>query len=682
MEAFSRKENFSSFINANLHKDGSVVILSTSGLPLVDDTGNLTGYRGVDTNITAQKHAEDAIIHERRMLRTMIDNLPDLIYIKDIKGRKLIANIADIRNIGFNSEEEVIGKTDIELFPGEIGKRGHIDDIEVINSGKAIFGREEDFVDAGGQKRWIMTTKVPLKDKNGTITGLVGIGHDITNRRNAEEELHQSYVFNESLLKTIPFGMDIVDETGTVLFQSENIKKIFGEEAIGKKCWNLYRDDKTQCGDCPLKKGITVGETESYESHGVLGGRVFEINHTGMIYQDKKAMLEIFQDITDRKINEGELILAKEKAEESDKLKTAFLHNISHEIRTPMNAIVGFSALLGEPGIDTDTQQSYIEMIMQGSNHLLSIISDIMDISNIEANLVKIAKNEISVNSTLKSLYNQFLPKANEKKIRFFSKNGLPDDEALITTDRTKLIQILSNLLSNAFKFTDTGSVELEYKKEDSFLKFCVSDTGIGIPGEFHKKVFDRFFQVESSESRLYEGTGLGLSISSAYVDLMGGKMWLTSEPGKGTSFYFTIPYRKLVVVSVPEIEKPVNQDFVFNAKKRILVAEDIESNFKLICYFLTGANTELLRAKTGREAVDMCLSDRSIDLVLMDVKMPEMDGYTAAKLIREANISIPIIAQTAYADDKDKATEVGCNGFISKPFDKKTLLKVISEFI
>jgi len=224
LEAFSRKENFSSFINANLHKDGSVVILSTSGLPLVDDTGNLTGYRGVDTNITAQKHAEDAIIHERRMLRTMIDNLPDLIYIKDIKGRKLIANIADVRNIGFNSEEEVIGKTDIELFPGEIGKRGHIDDIEVINSGKAIFGREEDFVDAGGQKRWIMTTKVPLKDKNGTITGLVGIGHDITNRRNAEEELHQSYVFNESLLKTIPFGMDIVDERGQSCFKARILR--------------------------------------------------------------------------------------------------------------------------------------------------------------------------------------------------------------------------------------------------------------------------------------------------------------------------------------------------------------------------------------------------------------------------------------------------------------------------
>jgi PAS domain S-box-containing protein len=476
--------------------------------------------------------------------------------------------------------------------------------------------------------------------------------------------------------------MDIVDENGTVLFHSENFKRLFGEEGIGKKCWELYRDDKKQCGDCPLKKGITVGETEAYESHGVMGGRILEINHTGMIYQGKRAMLEIFQDITDRKINETELISAKEKAEESDRLKTAFLHNISHEIRTPMNAIVGFCALLGEPEADYQTRQAYIEIIMQGSNHLLSIISDIMDISNIEANLVKIAKNEISLNAALKSLYTQFLPKANERKIRFICKTGLSDADALIITDSTKLNQILSNLISNAFKFTDKGSVDVEYRKEGYFLQFRVTDTGIGIPKKFHRKIFDRFYQVENSETRLYEGTGLGLAISSAYVEMLGGKMWLSSKPGKGTTFYFTLPYQKQAAASQPLTEKPVFRDFVFNKKIKILVAEDVESNFQLISYFLNGANAELLRALTGQEAVDKCISDKSIDLVLMDVKMPQMDGYTAAKLIREANISIPIIAQTAYADDMDKAIESGCSGFIAKPFNKRSLLYKIREFI
>jgi signal transduction histidine kinase/CheY-like chemotaxis protein len=484
------------------------------------------------------------------------------------------------------------------------------------------------------------------------------------------------------LLKTIPFGMDIVDETGNIIFQSYNFQILFGGETIGKKCWELYRDDKKQCIDCPLKKGIIIGETEAYESHGVLGDKIFEIIHTGMIYQGKKAMLEIFEDITNRKEDEKELIRAKEKAEESDKLKTAFLHNISHEIRTPMNAIVGFSALLGEPDLDSRTQKSYIEIIMQSSDHLLSIISDIVDISNIEADLAKTLESEISLNKTVRSLCDLFIPKAKEKKIELVCETGLSDSDDFILTDSTKLNQILSNLMSNALKFTDKGHIKLHYELKDNFLEFCVSDTGIGISHENHNRIFNRFYQVDSEVTRLYEGTGLGLSISKAYVELLGGRIWVTSEPGKGTSFFFTIPYKKQIAKTLTVYKDKVPDTFVFPQKKKILVAEDVESNFKLITYFLSGSNTELLHAFNGKEAVEKCLSISNIDLILMDIKMPVMDGYTAVKLIREKNITIPIIAQTAYADDKEKAIEYGCSGFISKPFDKKGLFKVLSEYI
>ena len=509
-----------------------------------------------------------------------------------------------------------------------------------------------------------------------------GVVQDITNRKHVEAELTQSYMFSKSLLNTIPFGMHIVDESGSVLFQNDNFIKRFGEKSIGKKCWELYRDDKTQCSDCPLQNGITIGKTDFYESHGVLGERVFEIIHTGMIYQGKKAMLEIFQDITERKENEEELIRAKEKAEESDRLKTAFLHNISHEIRTPMNAIVGFSALLGEPDVDENSKKSYIEVIMQSSNHLLSIITDIVDISNIEANLIKTVKNEVDINSMVKSLCNQFFPKSYEKRIDLSFESGLKEIDSLIMTDRTKLTQILSNLINNALKFTDKGSVDLTFRLKDNFLEFSVADTGIGIPAQYHARVFDRFYQVQNNAARLYEGTGLGLTISKAYVKLLGGEMWLTSEPGKGTTFYFTIPYEKVVPKTASGQEKKAPDSYVFPTKRVILVAEDIESNFKLIKYFLSGANTEVLHANNGREAVERCLSGENIDLVLMDIKMPVMDGYTAVKLIREKNIEIPIIAQTAYADDREKAFECGCSGFISKPFDKKSLFKVLCEFI
>ena len=633
-------------------------------------------------DITERKRAEQTIIYEHKILRTLIDNIPDVIYIKDIDCRKVIANTADVRNIGFKEETEVLGKTDIELFPGPIGERGYTDDKKLINSGEAIIEREEDFLGKNGERCWLQTTKIPLRDKDGKITGLVGIGRDITKRKRAEEELIQSYLFSESLLKTIPFGMDIVDEKGTVLFQSDNFKKLFGEEAIGKKCWEIYRDDKKQCSECPLIKGITIGETEAYESHGVLDNRIFEISHTGMMYQGKKTMLEIFQDITDRKQSEEELINAKEKAEEGDRLKTAFLNNISHEIRTPMNAIVGFCALLGEPDLNEQSRMDYIEVIIQSSNHLLAIISDIVDISNIEANIVKIAKNGININSTFKSLYDQFLPKVSEKKIQLICESDVPDSDALIIADNTKLKQILINLINNAIKFTDKGYVKVGCVLRDKFLEFCVSDTGIGIGEEYYQRIFDRFYQVQLSISRLYEGTGLGLAISKANVELMGGKIWLTSEPGKGSTFFFSIPYEKQAVETLAVNEKRVPEDFVFPEKKTILVAEDIDSNFKLVRFFLSNANTEIIRAANGKEAVQKFQSNKNIDLILMDIKMPVMDGYTAVKLIRETNNTIPIIAQTAYAEDKEKAIDSGCSGFISKPFDKKSLLKVIHEFI
>jgi PAS domain S-box/PAS domain S-box/PAS domain S-box len=515
-------------------------------------------------DITDRKRTEEALNQERRMLRTLIDNLPDPIYVQDKEFKKVIANKADVENIGFKDEADVLGKTDIELFPGKIGERGYADDKKVINTGKPIFDLEEEFISGKGIKRWLLTTKIPLHDKDGNITGLVGIGHDITERKEIVEEL----------------------------------------------------------------------------------------------------------------------IRAKEKAEESDKLKTAFLHNISHEIRTPMNAIVGFSALLGEPEIDEKTRKSYIEVIMQSSNHLLSIITDIVDISNIEANLIKTYKNEVCINATLKSLCNQFIPKAAEKKVNMICETGLSDSDALVLTDNAKLSQILSNLMSNALKFTDKGTIKIGYKLVGNFLEFCVSDTGIGISPEHHARIFDRFYQVSNAMERLYEGTGLGLAISKAYVEHLGGKIWLSSEPGKGTSFFFTIPYEKQVTTTFPDSEQKGSDGFVFPVKKLILVAEDVESNFKLIRYFLTGSNAEVLHAYNGKEAVEKCLSIGKIDLILMDIKMPVMDGYTAVKLIREKNTTVPIIAQTAYADDKEKAIECGCSGFLSKPFDKKGLFKVLCKFI
>lgn len=504
----------------------------------------------------------------------------------------------------------------------------------------------------------------------------------LRSKKAMEEELKESYAFSDSLLRTIPFGMNIVDEQGTIVFQSDNLKRIGGGEAIGKKCWETYRDDKTQCPECPLMSEITIGKTQTYECRGVFGGKIFEISHTGMMYKDKKVMLEILQDITTRKKNEAELVLAREKAEESDKLRTAFIHNISHEIRTPMNAIIGFSTLLAEHNTDQLTRQSYIDIIVQSSNQLLGIITDIIDISNIEANIIDISRKEINLNSKLKTFYDQILPKAEEKNLQLYFESALSSNDCTILIDSTKLFQILTNLVNNSLKFTRKGYIKVEYKVKDAFLEFSVADTGIGIQKEFHKKIFERFYQVQGTVSRIYEGTGLGLSISKAYIERMGGKIWLKSEPGKGSTFYFTIPFEKAYSAGESTLNKKLSEGRLLSGKKTILIAEDTESNFKLVKYFLSDLNIEILRAVNGKEAVEKCLSGRLIDLVLMDIKMPVMNGYTAIKLIHESIPSIPIIAQTAYADDLEKALESGCSGYISKPFDKKGLLRVLNEFM
>ncbi len=515
-------------------------------------------------------------------------------------------------------------------------------------------------------------------ERTSDLSEEIKLSNQIAERlKESEEKFH-------SITENSADAIFISDKQGKYLYTNKAVTVMLGftsEEMKSKSIIDLSpwdkRDEYLEIFKQVLREGKVFTEIELLKKDGNFIST--DLNSVllpgGLVYGSCR-------DISERKHAKEDLIKAKDKAEESDRLKSAFLHNISHEIRTPMNAIVGFSALLGEPGVDTQTRQSFIEVIKQSSNNLLSIINDIVDISNIEANIVKIVKSETNFNTILNSLRNQFLPNVVDKKIQLICKTGVPDSDAFVITDNARLTQILSNLINNAIKFTDKGYVKVGCELRDKFLEFRVSDTGIGIPEEFQTKIFDRFYQVQNSISRLYEGTGLGLAISKAYVELLGGKIWLTSEPGAGTSFYFTIPYERQTIEPLPVIDEPVDKRFVFKEKITILIAEDIDSNFQLVRYFLSGTNSDIIRAANGKEAVEKCLSNKSINLILMDIKMPEMDGYTAVKLIREANMTIPIIAQTAYVDDSDKAIESGCTGFISKPFDKKSLLQVIQQFI
>jgi signal transduction histidine kinase/ActR/RegA family two-component response regulator len=528
---------------------------------------------------------------------------------------------------------------------------------------------------------------VLAKEKEKLVAELTNVNKElklqINDRKLAEESLQNSLVFSDILLKTIPFGMDIVDETGTVLFQSYIFKKIFDEGAIGKKCWELYRDDKKQCSGCPLIKGITVGETASYESHGVLGNRIFEINHSGMMYRGKKVILEVFHDITDRKKEEAELIRAKEQAEESDRLKSAFLANMSHEIRTPMNGILGFTELLREPNLTSDEQKDYIQTIQISGARMLNTINNIVDISKVESGLTKVDINETNLNQKIEFTYKFFKPEVEIKGLQFLYKNGLPSDKAIIKTDNEKIYAVLTNLVKNAIKFTYDGSIEFGYQKKGDYLEFFVKDTGIGIPKKQHQVIFERFRQGSESYSRGYEGSGLGLSIAKSYIKMLGGEIWLESEEGRGSTFYFTIPYNavseentKIINTDSTEYKEVPLKDL------KILIVEDDEISYSLLTRTLQKITKEVLHVITGVEAVEACRNNPDLDLVLMDIRMPNMDGNEATSQIRQFNKDLIIIAQTAYAfsGDKEKAIESGCNDYISKPINKTLLFELIKK--
>jgi len=376
-----------------------------------------------------------------------------------------------------------------------------------------------------------------------------------------------------------------------------------------------------------------------------------------------------------------ELVKAKEHAEESDKLKTAFLTNMSHEIRTPMNGILGFAELLKMPGISGEQQQEYIRIIKKSGDRMLNIITDIVDISKIESGQMHVAVLDTRINEQTEDIYNLFNSEAEKKGIQFTYKNGLSDAESAVKTDDVKVYAILTNLVKNAIKYTDRGSIEFGYKitnvetlhATSLLLQFYVKDTGIGIPANRQHAIFDRFVQADIADTRAFQGAGLGLSISKAYVKMLGGEIWVESEEGIGSTFCFSIPFIP-AVNSKEHTAAAILPDVLADKikKLKILIVEDDETSEMLIRIVVRDFCDKILTAVTGIEAIALCHTNPDIDLILMDIKMAEMDGYEATRQIRTFNKDVVIIAQTAFGmeGDHEKAIDSGCNDYISKPLD------------
>ncbi len=379
-------------------------------------------------------------------------------------------------------------------------------------------------------------------------------------------------------------------------------------------------------------------------------------------------------------------ISQKEKAQLADKLKSSFLANMSHEIRTPMNGILGFAEILKEPNLTGEEQQECISIIEKSGKRMLSIINDIIDISKIESGLMKVDTKESNVNELITDIYTFFKPETDKKGIRLSILNSLPSAESVIITDPEKLYAILANLVKNAIKYTAKGYIEFGCRKKSDnpreVLEFIVKDSGIGIPADRHEAIFERFVQADVSDRQAYQGAGLGLSISKAYVEMLKGSIRVESEQGKGTSFYFTIPF--IVPAEIKTVHKNTQIDNKSTPQNlKILIVEDDEASEILISNAVKNISREILKVKSGQEAIDTCRLHRDIDLVLLDIQIPVLNGYEVAKEIRKFNNDIIIIAETAYAltGDREKALLAGCNDYISKPINKITLISLIMEY-
>lgn len=482
-----------------------------------------------------------------------------------------------------------------------------------------------------------------------------------------------------------------VDPEGKLLFVSPSYCKVFGkseDELLGKKFMPLVHEDDRQATEKAMEGLKAPPYTAFIEQRAMTrnGWRWIAWSDTAITGADGKVreIIGIGRDITERKKAAEELKKAKEKAEESDRLKTAFLNNMSHEIRTPLNGILGFIDLLNNPGIDSQKREFYMRIIRQSSNQLLAIIDDIINIATIEAGQEKLRISPTSVSQVLQTVYEQFKNIAEGKQLAFTYLNHLEQHQGMILTDEIKLTQILNNLVSNALKYTDEGSVEITCSLKGECLHFSVSDTGIGISPELHEVIFERFRQANSNSSREHSGNGLGLAISKAYIELLGGKIQLESRLEYGSTFSFSIPYKPVKSQSDNMAQKV--PDLVYSSLEKIstiLIAEDEYSNLLLLKVLLEKQNLEIVHAGNGIEAVNFCKENPDIDLVLMDLKMPEMDGFEAVKIIKGQRPDLPVIALSAYTLDteRQKAIDSGCDDYISKPLSKNELYSLLMKY-
>ena len=680
-EAFKKLTNGAESLSVEYrlyHKTGKEVWAQSRIKVIRDENGQMVSLLSSINDITEHKQLQIELAKSEAKFRTIVENSTPIIFSIDKNGKFILSEGKSLTALGLKPGQ-VVGMSAFDIYK---------DFPEIVNGIKIALAGETHRDTIHVRDAFFDIFYSPNIDSSGNYESVSGMAVDIT-----EQKVNQAKLKNIIESSTNLFYSHSVD--GEMTFISPQATEVLGyelEELMSH--WTNYITDNpiNEKAIEYTRKAIETGKrqpTYELEMRRKDGRKLLVEAREAPVVENGKVVSIVgsLTDITDRKQAESELIKAKEKAEESDRLKSAFLANMSHEIRTPMNGILGFADLLKKPDLTGKEQKEYVEIIERSGKRMLNIINDIIDISKIEAGLMKFVIDKTNINEQIEYTYTFFRPEVESKGIELSYSTPLPAKEASIKTDSEKVYAILTNLVKNAVKYTEKGSIELGYSvkrgKLADELEFYVKDTGIGIPKHRHKAIFERFIQADIEDKMAKQGAGLGLAITKSYVEMLGGKIWVESENGKGSTFYFTLPYNtksdegnKAGQHQAPRKDKTVR-------KIKILIAEDDKISEMLLQETMKLYSNKLLKATTGIEAVQVCRNAPDIDLVLMDIRMPEMDGYKATRQIREFNKEVIIIAQTAYGlpGDREKALENGCNDYIAKPIQQEQLHALVLKY-
>ena len=660
--------------------------------------------------------AENRLELERNLLRTLIDNLPDEIYILDKECRKIVANRSALKKSGFTNDNEIIVKSDLKLFPSKKNRQDHADNQSVIETGISIVNREESFTDDTGNKSWRLSSKYPLFDNENKVYGIVGIGRDITERKTVEESLRASEDRFRRIMEDAPVGIYLVGTDGR--FLSVNIAMCDMLGYTKEELLKLTFNDITCAEDIDIgnsfKLKALAGEITSFSFEKRYlhkdGHKIWVSISSSLMRNsrnDNLYFISHIEDISNRKKAEEDLNQLNESLEKkviertaqfeaANKAKSEFLANMSHEIRTPMNAVLGYTELLSS--ILTDqTQKNYIDSIKSSGRSLLTLINDILDLSKIEAGKLELVFDYVNSGIFFSEFERIFALKASEKGINLEVEvvSGTP---LSIYIDEPRLRQIIFNLTGNAIKFTDKGFVKIKvYTENPQIVKFSknkseefidliieVQDSGIGISQKFRKEIFDPFMQARDNGN--YGGTGLGLAITRRLTNLMNGSIDLKSEPGKGSTFTVKIPQvafrRDAYSVELESLPDPSD---IFFEPAVMLIVDDIEHNRNYIRDALRNSNIKVIAADCGEKGLKM--AEKFVpDIILADIKMPKMDGFQFLDKIKTDDKlkHIPVIAYSASVlkAQKERISKSKFSGLLTKPVKVAELYSEIMKFL